>query len=161
MGCAHPINPLIRGVSIIIILFKKADNWIRLIAGTLSSKCLCTWIALFSQIGPLHYLLYSFTYLVAVAASEQIAFLTQRKAQLLLHKAYSPRVMYCLACYVVFWGCFRSFVRENICKIQSHIWGATVVCLCLHAHFWNTDLCIMLLLCMEHYSWRQWEIYRK
>lgn len=66
--------------------------------------------------GLVHYLSYSFTYLVAVAANEQIAFLTQRKAQFLLHRAYSPSVTSSLACYVGFWGCFSSFVRENICK---------------------------------------------
>jgi len=66
--------------------------------------------------GPLHYLSYSFTYLVAVAVSEQIASLTQRKAQFLLHRAYSPRVTFCLACYVGFWGCFSSFARENTYK---------------------------------------------
>lgn len=47
--------------------------------------------------GPVHYLSYSFTYLVAAAASEQVAFLKQRKAQFLLHRAYSPKLTSCLA----------------------------------------------------------------
>lgn len=118
---AYPIKIHTRGIGIIIVLLKKADNWIRLVTGTLSSKYLCAWITLDSQMGPVHYLSYSFTYLVAVAANEQIAFLTHRKAQFLLHRAYSPRVTSCLACYIGFWGCFSSFMRGNICKRQNHI----------------------------------------
>lgn len=99
---------------------KKANIRIRLVTGTLSSKYLCTWIALYSQMVPVHYLLYSFIYLVAVTASEQIAFLTQRKAvwgrQFLHHRACSPRATSCLDCYVGFRGCFNSFIKENICK---------------------------------------------
>lgn len=71
--------------------------------------------------GPVHYLSYSFTYLVAAAASEQVAFLKQRKAQFLLHRAYSPKLTSCLACFIGFWGCFRSFTRENICKRENCI----------------------------------------
>lgn len=51
--------------------------------------------------GPVHYLSYSFTYLVAATASEQIAFLKQRKAQILLHRAYSPRLTSCPAVALV------------------------------------------------------------
>lgn len=116
--CTSYKNPI--GTGVIVIVLKKANIRIRLVTGTLSSKYLCTWIALYSEMVPVHYLLYSFIYLVAVTASEQIAFLTQRKAvwgrQFLHHRACSPRVTSWLDCYVGFRGCFNNFIKENICK---------------------------------------------
>lgn len=104
---------------------------------------------------PVHFLSYSFTYLVAAAASEQIAFLKQRKAQFLLHRAYRLRLISsCLACYIGFWGCFGVSQEKTYAKHRTTYEAQ----LPFHAHFWDTDLCIMLLLSMEHYSQRQWEI---
>lgn len=101
--------------------------------------------------GPVHYLSYSFTYLVAAAASEQIAFLKQRKAQFLLHRAFSPRLTSCLACYIGFWGCQEFHKRKHMQKTEPHLRSNCH----LHAHFWDIDLCIMLLLSVEHCSQRQ------
>ncbi|NXU03909.1 LGI1 protein, partial [Buphagus erythrorhynchus] len=69
-GCAHSIIIHIRGSGRIIQLLEKKDSWI--ITGTLSSKYLRTLIALYSQMGPVHYLSYSFTYLVAASAKFEV-----------------------------------------------------------------------------------------
>lgn len=104
--------------------------------------------------GPVHYLSYSFIYLVAVAAREQIAFLTQRKAVSFIESLHSKSsILSCLLYWIL--GMLQQFhKRKHMQKLEPQVrshWGLHVVA----CTFLDTDLCIMLLLCMESYSWRQ------
>lgn len=91
---------------------------------------------------PVHYLSYSFTYLVATAASEQIAFLKQRKAQFLLHRAYSARLTSCLACYIGFWDALEFHMREHMQNTEPHLRHN-----CHFMHIFGTQICASCCCC--------------
>lgn len=89
--------------------------------------------------GPVHYLSYAFTYLVAAAASEKIAFLKQRKAQFLLHR--KATILSCLLHWLL--GILQEFhKRKHTQKTDPHL-RSTVICM----HIFGTQMCASYCYC--------------